>query len=1485
MKDYYALLGITEKATADEIKAAYHQKILASHSDKKTDKTNNEAASLTEAYTVLSNSLAREKYDYDRLHPDLKVDIAENLTFSESGGNEERSLIVTTPVSIEHVVQMTNSTRSELTELCKTNTVLAIRIINDPILSKRLTSYDLLEIAKSSVSLAKEIASCRRLEEIGEYGNRHFYQIAHLHVDAATLLLQRKTLASVWNGYFLYKLTQEYSEQVIVPILENAGLYEAYLAYVQLKTLSKNNHQLDNFSESEKISIRQLLATAKVDSGFLRLDELFEINSKIILAVLEDEKFANITKNIQIAELSTTVAKMMLQTSLHRQWLANNYYLVRLSNCFIEIFYHVLDDPGLGSLLSGEDLFKIATDHARKQPQEKEKIEEKLDVSPDAQKKYIAYTWLQENFLRYSNANMIHYITQENVSDIIEAIKEIGVRDESFIQNDNFIQKLIKSEICAREILTHFSVLFQGTRHSFFLILGKIALEHENLANEMLLKLKQNPETSEWGLNNLHAVHALAEYHESSLRIALSIHSVFCALINRDGLIKLVQKHPLLQQDFENACQTALDTPSFCKNVSAKQLMIMVTQYPSLRQKVIDNPTLLEKYRGSIYLGKLESSKKLSETTQSIDYIKAARVAEAENQYVTGLFLLDTQAPIEAVFRFSAACQHEYPLALKKLIELSKHEDKSVADASRDAIADIFTNKNNFFWDDNNAIAWHKKRLDTLSFIETYNETKKIYLVNEEVAIKLLKGKTLSYQEGKELTDSLQTQENYLTLSTCLSKEVENKNEESDLRNCLAFIVLDEIATDPSCDSNDRDQARYSLGIFYRDTLSDADRAEDHLALIKKPDGETLFSLAELCLSHEANRQLEEIEIQKNDSTLQSPRNLLERLTKTLAYALRAANEHKHSKAKNLCRQLFKQIADAGVNNILENNTLSHFLIKNIIYLKENNILLDHPPLAAALFKLLLIRKEHQSLENCSLLSELFTPFKQYSVGLEPEVLITLFTQFNSWISLMNDMSDELQHHLKFVYTEFSREIALRYLSIASKAIALGDDNAVQKALINLNDFLSAAKLLPQSDINTSLEQAKESYVKLCYKKAQKLIDEVSQAEADYAEKAIKNAEDYLEKAKPYGKDQSLEMPIRTQLSNIKCAQSYHRNVQSSINNLISQADKFPISETLATIDGNFQTFKSYAPEYLYNTHLQFLYDTFANLFATIDSQLENSKDQAINKIPATLGKISNYLDIIQWCGDRAGFQSEKVASLTHRIKTYREKIQAIEKLQQSISNGVASFSKKLDTLQDELTRSITTHRSINEINKAISALRTAESEAKNAHQMLSLSILTAPSSAAHYFLSQPDIAFYKNKLVELQLDCLKKQNALSDRIQDLKDEENKQQTKIKQQNEHIRSYSKRIDNYLSQRDSDYKIKDLLENLFCSCFAKRTDKNNREMYAKSLKAALANYDGKNTTSVSTLIQQGMLQFKPRSPDSTKSLHALLADLEKSLKPG
>ncbi len=65
MKDYYATLGLSRAATAEEIKKAYRKKALECHPDRNPNNPKAEAQfkQVSEAYEVLSDEGRKKLYD------------------------------------------------------------------------------------------------------------------------------------------------------------------------------------------------------------------------------------------------------------------------------------------------------------------------------------------------------------------------------------------------------------------------------------------------------------------------------------------------------------------------------------------------------------------------------------------------------------------------------------------------------------------------------------------------------------------------------------------------------------------------------------------------------------------------------------------------------------------------------------------------------------------------------------------------------------------------------------------------------------------------------------------------------------------------------------------------------------------------------------------------------------------------------------------------------------------------------------------------------------------------------------------------------------------------------------------------------------------------------------------------------------------------------------------------------------------------------
>lgn len=81
MKNYYAILGIPMNATSLEIRKAYRKKALILHPDKNSEaSTYSEMSEINEAYSVLSDSELKGKYDTSFV---LNLSRAENTIFSD----------------------------------------------------------------------------------------------------------------------------------------------------------------------------------------------------------------------------------------------------------------------------------------------------------------------------------------------------------------------------------------------------------------------------------------------------------------------------------------------------------------------------------------------------------------------------------------------------------------------------------------------------------------------------------------------------------------------------------------------------------------------------------------------------------------------------------------------------------------------------------------------------------------------------------------------------------------------------------------------------------------------------------------------------------------------------------------------------------------------------------------------------------------------------------------------------------------------------------------------------------------------------------------------------------------------------------------------------------------------------------------------------------------------------------------------------------
>lgn len=85
--DYYALLSVSQVASAAEIKLAYHRALLLSHPDKQRATLPNDVdiGLLKRAYSVLSSEELRKKYDASRMQVSTGPRPAQIVSLEEFG--------------------------------------------------------------------------------------------------------------------------------------------------------------------------------------------------------------------------------------------------------------------------------------------------------------------------------------------------------------------------------------------------------------------------------------------------------------------------------------------------------------------------------------------------------------------------------------------------------------------------------------------------------------------------------------------------------------------------------------------------------------------------------------------------------------------------------------------------------------------------------------------------------------------------------------------------------------------------------------------------------------------------------------------------------------------------------------------------------------------------------------------------------------------------------------------------------------------------------------------------------------------------------------------------------------------------------------------------------------------------------------------------------------------------------------------------------
>ena len=101
-KDFYALLGVSKTATAEEIKKAYRKAALTHHPDrhssadeKMKDFHEKKFKSIGEAYGVLSDDVKRKQYDQGTLYRAIQASTAQH--FAAAAAAAAQAQVSTTP--------------------------------------------------------------------------------------------------------------------------------------------------------------------------------------------------------------------------------------------------------------------------------------------------------------------------------------------------------------------------------------------------------------------------------------------------------------------------------------------------------------------------------------------------------------------------------------------------------------------------------------------------------------------------------------------------------------------------------------------------------------------------------------------------------------------------------------------------------------------------------------------------------------------------------------------------------------------------------------------------------------------------------------------------------------------------------------------------------------------------------------------------------------------------------------------------------------------------------------------------------------------------------------------------------------------------------------------------------------------------------------------------------------------------------------------